>query len=741
MALTIIERNVQLDLYDHDLTPSKIKAIALDSKTRYVGAEIHNGGQTYDVGQNTGVTLTIIRPDKTGVQVTGETFQYTVGDGETVYGAYAELTQTALAVSGTLLAQFMLTSGDQILRTEIFTIANGVALDATVSEWAGEYQGYNLDELVQNVNEAVAKVDAMEQDVSELKSGLSESPSVKDSDAENVDLDVSDANGNVIVRFEGGHIKTKNFDSSQINADSDTEVMSQITDGDADLYIADAQGKGLVRFADGHIQTAEFTSDNGIYKKVFEYTDTAGTATINHFFPKGTKLAFHLVMADVAGWGHIANYNVTYKYTGRNGVVHALGSDYGYNFPTYIIPEDAVSVSVAYGTGLTQHVTKDLAFCAYSEASFAKRPKVITVSPDGSKDFTTIRGAVDSIPIDVCEMNPYELHVYPGTYDILADYTAEEIGVEGFKGLFLNNGTSLIGIGQRDEIVLTASMDTDIYDRTKRNDVSTLNIYGNVHVENVVINAENIRYAVHDEGSMMTHKFNVHSFKNVKFCGTGLASNNGNTTYGAGCSSNKQVRMIDCDFTDVMGMHSQYSLSHEISFYMENCSAKLFRFTDYENANAKAHVIMRNCKASAITIGQTTAGQAQSMTFEGVGECDALIKCPTGYVYNFGCNREFYNMNIGAGYAVKMTALDTLAVATVKNQIYGISIGTRDGNTVIQTSGYINSNTLGLTGLAVGDYLTIDNTGKVVSGGTVDNAVAVVKMVDSDNVAYAKLMI
>lgn len=169
MALTIIERNIQLDLYDHDLTPSKIKAIALDSKTRYVGAEIHNGGQTYDVGQNTGVTLTIIRPDKTGVQVTGSTFQYMVGDGETVYGAYAELTQTALAVSGTLLAQFMLTSGDQILRTEIFTINNGVALDATVSEWAGEYQGYNLDELVQNVNTVVGKVDAMEQDVSELK--------------------------------------------------------------------------------------------------------------------------------------------------------------------------------------------------------------------------------------------------------------------------------------------------------------------------------------------------------------------------------------------------------------------------------------------------------------------------------------------------------------------------------------------------------------------------------------------
>lgn len=152
MALTIIERNVQLDLYDHDITPSKVKTIALDSKTRYVGAEIHNGGQTYDIGQSTTITLTIIRPDKTGVQITGGTFSYLVGEGETVYGAYAELTQTALAVSGTLKAQFMLTSGDQILRTEIFSIANGVALDATVSEWAEQYQGYNLDELVATVN-------------------------------------------------------------------------------------------------------------------------------------------------------------------------------------------------------------------------------------------------------------------------------------------------------------------------------------------------------------------------------------------------------------------------------------------------------------------------------------------------------------------------------------------------------------------------------------------------------------
>lgn len=155
MSLSDISTTISLDLYDHDLTPSKIKAIALDSKTRYVNAQLTRGGQQYDIGQSTAVTLTIVRPDKTGVQVTGATYSYLVyidGTETTVYGARAELTQTALAVSGALLAQFMFTSGEQILRSEIFTINNGIALDSTVSEWAGEYQGYNLDEFAAVIN-------------------------------------------------------------------------------------------------------------------------------------------------------------------------------------------------------------------------------------------------------------------------------------------------------------------------------------------------------------------------------------------------------------------------------------------------------------------------------------------------------------------------------------------------------------------------------------------------------------
>lgn len=176
MALTNVIANIILDLYDHDLTPTKIKAIALDSNTRYVSAVIRDRGGIYDVGQNTSITLTVMRPDKVGVQIVGETVAHTetTPDEQTIttYGAYAELSQVALAIKGTLRAQFKLVSGEQILRTEIFTINNGEALDATIEEWAGDMDGHNLDEMAEQIEDAAAAIEDIQGDVSELKDGL-----------------------------------------------------------------------------------------------------------------------------------------------------------------------------------------------------------------------------------------------------------------------------------------------------------------------------------------------------------------------------------------------------------------------------------------------------------------------------------------------------------------------------------------------------------------------------------------
>jgi hypothetical protein len=91
-----------------------------------------------------------------------------------MYGAKAELSDVALAVKGNLKAQFKITSGEQELRTEIFAINNGEALDAGDGDWAGDLDGHNLDEMAQDIEDTKAAVSEMESDVSELKSGLSE---------------------------------------------------------------------------------------------------------------------------------------------------------------------------------------------------------------------------------------------------------------------------------------------------------------------------------------------------------------------------------------------------------------------------------------------------------------------------------------------------------------------------------------------------------------------------------------
>lgn len=153
MALENVITYLVLDVIDHDQTQGVVKAIALDSKTRYVKATLVQHGLDYDVDPNAVVTLTILRPDNVGVQITGSVVDVDNADRTgTIKGVFAELTQAALAKSGTLKAQFKMTVGQQILRTEIFQVKNGIALDGETSEWADQYQGYDLEEVMQAVN-------------------------------------------------------------------------------------------------------------------------------------------------------------------------------------------------------------------------------------------------------------------------------------------------------------------------------------------------------------------------------------------------------------------------------------------------------------------------------------------------------------------------------------------------------------------------------------------------------------
>ena len=173
MAITTIISEVHLDVYHHDTSPEIIKTIALDNKTRYVHAYLQYMGDVYQPDRSAKVTLTALRPDNAAAEVSGSVIEL-IPAGEdheeyqedeqgnpstvivpgdpAVYGLRAEITQAMIAVQGTVLFQFKMESGKEVLRTEIFKADNGRALDADVSEWADEYQGYNLDELVRKTD-------------------------------------------------------------------------------------------------------------------------------------------------------------------------------------------------------------------------------------------------------------------------------------------------------------------------------------------------------------------------------------------------------------------------------------------------------------------------------------------------------------------------------------------------------------------------------------------------------------
>ena len=133
MALTTIVKTLVLDVYDHDQTQATIKAIALDSKTRYVQATLTYMGADYPVSETAAVTLTVLRPDKVGAQVVGSVVDVDNADRTgTIKGVYAELTQAALAVKNSILSDNLLLKNALMTTVRgLFTVAATLTVENT----------------------------------------------------------------------------------------------------------------------------------------------------------------------------------------------------------------------------------------------------------------------------------------------------------------------------------------------------------------------------------------------------------------------------------------------------------------------------------------------------------------------------------------------------------------------------------------------------------------------------------
>lgn len=166
-----------------------------------------------------------------------------------------------------------------------------------------------------------------------LYNGIANIETLRNDNAYGADLDVSDEDGNVIMRLADGHIKTKKFNSAVTSTNSGS-------DSTADLDISDVNGNVIMRFADGNIKTKNFDSSL-IRNLVGKKWVVIGDSLTEH--NQRATMNYHDYIAQETG--------VTVVNLGRSGRGYAKVAD-GMNFSGVVanIPSDADVITI-FGSG------------------------------------------------------------------------------------------------------------------------------------------------------------------------------------------------------------------------------------------------------------------------------------------------------------------------------------------------------------------------------------------------------
>ena len=366
---------------------------------------------------------------------------------------------------------------------------------------------------------------------------------------------------------------------------------------------------------------------------------------------------------------------------------------------------------------------------------------ILTLKTDGTGDFTSLKSALAYAKTLIGKNVTIE--VYPGTYDVCADFTADEINnasyypVRGFVGLEVTDGIYIKGIGNRDTIILKGELSTTI-DGGKREAISTLNLEGNCGIENLTVTSKYLRYAIHDD--FPENVDSTHIVKNCRILNIRNRADDGRgTAYGMGSRSGFLLNMEDCVIEPDMVYHNNTSFSKADEINVIN--TKILGLMILNDANSTQHGTLNMVNSTCQGIAYANDGNAQCIFINGVGEADYPVFDLAATVVKLG-NTDLYQSAtaLSAGHCVNRTGLRSVEKST--DEFFGVVIGTDDnGGYLVQKSGYVNSNKLGstnTTGWEAGTLLKVGSDSYLTTAGSGDKAVAVVEFVEN-NVFYVKL--
>lgn len=555
------------------------------------------------------------------------------------------------------------------------------------------------------------------------------------------DLDVADQNGNVILRLADGEIITKKFDSSVLKAPNEDG-------GEADLDIADVYGNVLARFEGGNIQTKNF---RGFQYVTFQsaqanYSGQSLTLTLSRTFMRGDRIVIHCERGAMP-WsgGGVVSY-----YEGSKLIRENWRGDCAWIEHT--VMQDGATISAVYPANSEGMANGSVRLEVSLLGDVPITPTVITVKKDGSGDYSTLRGALDSIGTSANDvLNPYRVEIYPGTYDVMDDYTDEEIAdaeynITKFVGPLILDGVWLVGMGEKqDDVVLNGILDTTKWDSSIRGVVSTLNCQGSCGFENMTVIATNLRYCVHDDYYTQLGKPYKRIVKNCIFRAYGMMSYTTPVTYGAGLKRMGATFLFEnCDFGTCAGVHTDRVMFRQGYVHLINCRGTQFEAGDIEESENTEKTIYRLDNCCFDQIYQHYWGD-QPYTHAHLEFCGTakgmMYSVPDFALYRTGDVTMCPNLALTAGTVVEpwfQYYRPRWRAATSLSTAGGIVIGSDGTDCYIQSSGYVPTNLVGISTFSVGDYIGMVSGSAAVVQSAAD-AIGIIVAKDTEGVGHIKL--
>ena len=216
--------------------------------------------------------------------------------------------------------------------------------------------------------------------------------------------------------------------------------------------------------------------------------------------------------------------------------------DYTVRKYTYTATEN-MTVGVSFYLDRNRMASKILAI---DSALDAVSDNIITnyIDVGTGKTYTDIKTAIASI-INPTEKNRYIVRLYEGQYNTFDS----SLLANDYYGLVIPDYTDIIGIGNRDDIVLyfRGTSETSQYN----NNISAINVGGHNTFENITIIGKHCRYAVHDDflAQGETHEI----YNNVRFVveeadSSAFEHASSNTPYGVSAEIMKTLDFNNCIF-------------------------------------------------------------------------------------------------------------------------------------------------------------------------------------------------